>query len=166
MSSSTTAPGEQETWPHLEPGELQPHEPSPGARGVLAGMSQLGADTLEAGSRAILHQAAAARTERHFSLPCRDKTASCDSRSLLPSPRSVCHTAAIDKTLKEQEVSLAEAPGRASCGCTANEPKWSTLLKAFPSFQALTAAPAAACLAATVVWKGMVPPAPPPCRLY
>lgn len=126
-------------------------EPSPRATGVLAGVSRLGADMLEAGSRAILQQAAAARMERHFSPPCRDKTASCDSRSLLPSPRSVCHTAAIDKTLKEQEVSLAEAPGRASCGCTANEPKWSTLPKAFTSFQALTVAPTAACLAATML---------------
>lgn len=40
--------------------------------------------------------------------------ASCDSGSLLPSPRFIFDTAAIDKTLKEQEVSLAEAAGRAT----------------------------------------------------
>lgn len=103
-------------------------------------MSQLGKDMLEAESRAMLQRAATVWKKRHFSLSCREETASCDSRSLLPSPRFIFHTAAIDKTVKEQEVSLAEAAGRATCGYTANEPKWSTLLKGmnkFPGFDCI-----------------------------
>lgn len=85
----------------------------------------------------MLQQAATVWEKRHFSPSCQEKTATCDLCSLFPSPGFIFHTAAIDKALKEQEVSLAEAAGQAACGCTANEPKWSTLLKGmnkFPSF--------------------------------
>jgi len=49
-------------------------------------------------------------------------------------PGFIFDTAAIDKTLKEQEVSLAEAAAQATCGYTANEPNWSTLLKGMNKF--------------------------------
>lgn len=96
-------------------------------------MSQFGQDMLEAESRAMLQQAATV-WKRHFSPSSWEETASCGFYSLLPSPGFIFDTAAIDKTLKEQEVSLAEAAGQPTCVYTANELKWSTLLKGMNKF--------------------------------
>ena len=130
-------------------------------------MSRLGRDTLEAESRAMLQQAATVWKKRHFSPSCLEETASCDSCSLLPSPGFIFDTAAIDKTLKEQEFSLAEAAGQAPCGYTANEPKWSTLLKGmnkFPSFDCIINSRLLAVLNSApphFMVKGTLSPAPP-----
>lgn len=129
-------------------------------------------DMLEAESGAMLQQASKVWKERHFSPSCQEEMASCDSSSLLPSPRFIFDTAAIDKTLKEQEVSLAEAAGRATCGYTANEPKWSTLLKGmnkFPSVDCIINSRLLAVLNSApphFMVKGTLSPAPPLYKFY